>query len=155
MGGSERAGWGGRSVGGCCFAMLLAARRAISSSWCPAVPPASPTCFLCTTITAQNRANLVAESALASLPPASLPPLAAIPSARHCYSLLQNKVDLVTEAAALNQHETIQRFIQGTIAEGAPVLPISAQVRAGGRVGAGHSGGRAGHCEALQASAQA
>lgn len=25
---------------------------------------------------------------------------------------LQNKVDLVTEAAALNQHETIQRFIQ-------------------------------------------
>ena len=26
--------------------------------------------------------------------------------------ILQNKVDLVTEAAALNQHETIQRFIQ-------------------------------------------
>ena len=93
----------------------------------------------------------------------------------------QNKVDLVTEAAALNQHETIQRFIQvcrsgggrapgqwnraqqcrgvvliswqavgqhvallvlvphppatlaaslqGTIAEGAPVVPISAQLK--------------------------
>jgi translation initiation factor 2 subunit 3 len=38
-------------------------------------------------------------------------------------------VDLVTEAAALNQHDTIRRFIQGTIAEGAPVVPISAQLK--------------------------
>ena len=30
--------------------------------------------------------------------------------------ILQNKVDLVTEAAAQNQHEAIQKFIQGTIA---------------------------------------
>jgi len=29
-----------------------------------------------------------------------------------CPTVAQNKVDLVTEAAALNQHETIQRFIQ-------------------------------------------
>ena len=43
--------------------------------------------------------------------------------------ILQNKVDLVTEASALNQHETIARFIQGTIAEGAPVVPISAQLK--------------------------
>ncbi|KAI3438260.1 hypothetical protein D9Q98_000696 [Chlorella vulgaris] len=43
--------------------------------------------------------------------------------------ILQNKVDLVTEASALNQHETISRFIQGTIAEGAPVVPISAQLK--------------------------
>ena len=41
----------------------------------------------------------------------------------------QNKVDLVTEASALNQNETIQRFIQGTIAEAAPVVPISAQLK--------------------------
>jgi translation initiation factor 2 subunit 3 len=30
--------------------------------------------------------------------------------------ILQNKIDLVTEAAAQNQHESIQKFIQGTIA---------------------------------------
>lgn len=43
--------------------------------------------------------------------------------------ILQNKVDLVTEAAALNQHESITRFIQGTIAESAPIVPISAQLK--------------------------
>eukprot|EP00887_Chlorella_sp_A99_P004823 scaffold4.g4823.t1 len=43
--------------------------------------------------------------------------------------ILQNKVDLVTEAAALNQHEAITRFIQGTIAEGVPIVPISAQLK--------------------------
>jgi translation initiation factor 2 subunit 3 len=42
--------------------------------------------------------------------------------------ILQNKIDLVNESAAINQHETIQKFIQGTIADGAPVLPISAQL---------------------------
>lgn len=30
--------------------------------------------------------------------------------------ILQNKIDLVTESAAQNQHEAIQKFIQGTIA---------------------------------------
>lgn len=43
--------------------------------------------------------------------------------------ILQNKVDLVTEATALNQHEAITRFIQGTIAENAPIVPISAQLK--------------------------
>jgi translation initiation factor 2 subunit 3 len=43
--------------------------------------------------------------------------------------ILQNKIDLVTESAAQNQHESIQKFIQGTIADGAPVVPISAQLK--------------------------
>jgi translation initiation factor 2 gamma subunit (eIF-2gamma) len=30
--------------------------------------------------------------------------------------ILQNKIDLVTESVAQNQHESIQKFIQGTIA---------------------------------------
>merc|ERR1711907_174554 len=42
---------------------------------------------------------------------------------------LQNKIDLVQESSALNQYEAIQRFIQGTIADGAPVVPISAQLK--------------------------
>lgn len=41
----------------------------------------------------------------------------------------QNKIDLVTEPAALSQHEAIQGFIQGTIADGAPVVPVSAQLK--------------------------
>ncbi|CAI0465084.1 unnamed protein product [Linum tenue] len=43
--------------------------------------------------------------------------------------ILQNKVDLVQENVAINQHESIQKFIQGTVAEGAPVVPISAQLK--------------------------
>ena len=43
--------------------------------------------------------------------------------------ILQNKVDLVTESAALNQAESIARFVQGTIAEPAPVIPVSAQLK--------------------------
>ncbi|GJM88007.1 hypothetical protein PR202_ga04021 [Eleusine coracana subsp. coracana] len=43
--------------------------------------------------------------------------------------ILQNKIDLIQESAAMNQHESIQKFIQGTIAEGAPVVPISAQLK--------------------------
>lgn len=43
--------------------------------------------------------------------------------------ILQNKVDLVQENIAINQHEAIQRFIQGTNADGAPVVPISAQLK--------------------------
>ncbi|KAL5568935.1 hypothetical protein UlMin_025510 [Ulmus minor] len=43
--------------------------------------------------------------------------------------ILQNKVDLVQENAAFNQHEAIQKFIQGTVAEGAPIVPISAQLK--------------------------
>ncbi|MCO5584710.1 hypothetical protein L7F22_040825 [Adiantum nelumboides] len=43
--------------------------------------------------------------------------------------ILQNKIDLVQESVALNQHEAIQKFIEGTIAGGAPVVPISAQLK--------------------------
>lgn len=43
--------------------------------------------------------------------------------------ILQNKIDLISESVAANQHEAIQTFIQGTIAEGAPVVPISAQLK--------------------------
>jgi translation initiation factor 2 subunit 3 len=34
-----------------------------------------------------------------------------------------------SESVAVNQHEAIQGFVQGTIAEGAPVVPISAQLK--------------------------
>ncbi|EOY06548.1 Eukaryotic translation initiation factor 2 gamma subunit, GAMMA isoform 2 [Theobroma cacao] len=68
--------------------------------------------------------------------------------------ILQNKVDLIQENVAINQHEAIQKFIQvsyfvlqkmdryfilvflaknnslqGTVADGAPVVPISAQLK--------------------------
>ncbi|KAK2645775.1 hypothetical protein Ddye_020970 [Dipteronia dyeriana] len=43
--------------------------------------------------------------------------------------ILQNKVDLIQENVALNQHEAIHKFVQGTAAEGAPVVPISAQLK--------------------------
>ncbi|XP_071721079.1 eukaryotic translation initiation factor 2 subunit gamma-like [Rutidosis leptorrhynchoides] len=43
--------------------------------------------------------------------------------------ILQNKVDLIQENLAINQHETIQKFIQGTVADGAPVIPVSAQLK--------------------------
>lgn len=43
--------------------------------------------------------------------------------------ILQNKIDLITESAALNQYEEIKRFIKGTIAEEAPIIPISAQLK--------------------------
>ena len=34
-----------------------------------------------------------------------------------------------SESVATNQHEAIQAFIQGTVADGAPVVPISAQLK--------------------------
>eukprot|EP00736_Rhodelphis_marinus_P012389 Rmarinus@m.3534 len=43
--------------------------------------------------------------------------------------ILQNKIDLVKEAAAQQQYQDIQKFVQGTIADGAPVIPISAQLK--------------------------
>lgn len=42
--------------------------------------------------------------------------------------ILQNKIDLVKESQALEQHEQIQKFVKGTVAENAPVIPISAQL---------------------------
>eukprot|EP00045_Choanoeca_perplexa_P006142 m.52184 g.52184 ORF g.52184 m.52184 type:complete len:456 (+) comp13485_c0_seq2:123-1490(+) len=43
--------------------------------------------------------------------------------------ILQNKIDLVKEAEANDQYQQILSFVKGTIAESAPVVPISAQLR--------------------------
>ena len=43
--------------------------------------------------------------------------------------ILQNKIDLVKEAQAKEQYDQIVKFVQGTIAEKAPVVPISAQLK--------------------------
>ncbi|XP_057307363.1 eukaryotic translation initiation factor 2 subunit 3 [Hydractinia symbiolongicarpus] len=43
--------------------------------------------------------------------------------------ILQNKIDLVKETQAKEQHEQILRFVKGTIAEGSPIVPVSAQLK--------------------------
>jgi len=43
--------------------------------------------------------------------------------------ILQNKIDLCKEPALKDQNEKIQEFIRGTIAEKAPIIPISAQLK--------------------------
>lgn len=43
--------------------------------------------------------------------------------------ILQNKVDLMKEDAALDHQKSILKFIKGTIADGAPIIPISAQLK--------------------------
>jgi len=43
--------------------------------------------------------------------------------------ILQNKIDLVKETQAKEQYESIQAFVKGTVAEGAPVVPVSAQLK--------------------------
>ncbi len=43
--------------------------------------------------------------------------------------IAQNKVDLVTDAEAEKNYSQIQKFAKGTVAEGAPIIPISAQQR--------------------------
>ena len=43
--------------------------------------------------------------------------------------ILQNKIDLVQEKQAKEQHGQIQKFIHGTIAADAPIIPISAQLK--------------------------
>lgn len=43
--------------------------------------------------------------------------------------ILQNKIDLVKESQAKTQEEEIRKFIQGTVAEGCPIIPISAQLK--------------------------
>ena len=43
--------------------------------------------------------------------------------------ILQNKIDLVKEAAALQQYEDIKAFVKGTVADSSPIVPISAQLR--------------------------
>lgn len=42
--------------------------------------------------------------------------------------ILQNKIDLVKQNVALEQYQQIRNFIKGTCAQGAPIIPISAQL---------------------------
>jgi len=41
--------------------------------------------------------------------------------------IAQNKIDLVDKKRALENYEEIRRFVEGTIAKDAPIIPISAQ----------------------------
>jgi len=43
--------------------------------------------------------------------------------------ILQNKIDLIKETQAKEQYEQILGFVKGTIAEGSPIVPISAQLK--------------------------
>jgi translation initiation factor 2 subunit 3 len=43
--------------------------------------------------------------------------------------ILQNKVDLMREEGANQHYQSILKFIRGTIAEKAPIIPISAQLK--------------------------
>lgn len=41
--------------------------------------------------------------------------------------IVQNKIDLVPQKDALKHYDQIKAFVKGTIAEGAPIIPVSAQ----------------------------
>ena len=41
--------------------------------------------------------------------------------------IVQNKIDLVEEKRALESYEEITRFVKGSVAEEAPIIPVSAQ----------------------------
>ncbi|KAK2460412.1 hypothetical protein APHAL10511_007577 [Amanita phalloides] len=43
--------------------------------------------------------------------------------------ILQNKVDLIKEAQALEHQKSIATFVKGTVAETSPIVPISAQLK--------------------------
>eukprot|EP01147_Barroeca_monosierra_P003718 gene3718-8352_t len=43
--------------------------------------------------------------------------------------ILQNKIDLVRKQQAIDQKKEIVAFVKGTIAESAPIIPISAQLK--------------------------
>ncbi|KAF1815414.1 hypothetical protein P152DRAFT_390217 [Eremomyces bilateralis CBS 781.70] len=43
--------------------------------------------------------------------------------------ILQNKVDLMKEENALTHYQSILKFIRGTVADGSPIIPISAQLK--------------------------
>lgn len=43
--------------------------------------------------------------------------------------ILQNKVDLMREEAALQHHQSIVKFVRGTPAAKSPIIPISAQLK--------------------------
>ena len=51
-----------------------------------------------------------------------------VPRLKHII-ILQNKIDLVNGTHATEQHESILKFVQSTVAEGAPIVPISAQLQ--------------------------
>ncbi len=41
--------------------------------------------------------------------------------------IVQNKIDLVSKEEAVENYEDIKKFVKGTIAENAPIIPVSAQ----------------------------
>jgi len=41
--------------------------------------------------------------------------------------IVQNKIDLVSKEEAVKNYEVIKKFVKGTIAENAPIIPVSAQ----------------------------
>ncbi len=43
--------------------------------------------------------------------------------------ILQNKIDLIKESAAAEQYQAILNFVKGTVAAGAPIIPISGQLK--------------------------
>lgn len=43
--------------------------------------------------------------------------------------IVQNKIDLVKPEEAAEQHSIIQDFVEGTPASGAPIIPVSAQLK--------------------------
>lgn len=43
--------------------------------------------------------------------------------------ILQNKIDLIKESAAAEQYQAILNFVKGTVADGAPIIPISGQLK--------------------------
>lgn len=43
--------------------------------------------------------------------------------------ILQNKVDLMREEGAESHYQSILNFIRGTVADGSPIIPISAQLK--------------------------
>lgn len=43
--------------------------------------------------------------------------------------ILQNKIDLINETQAKDQHDQIKNFVEGTVADSAPIIPISAQLK--------------------------
>ncbi|KAJ3207880.1 hypothetical protein HK099_000175, partial [Clydaea vesicula] len=43
--------------------------------------------------------------------------------------ILQNKIDLIKETAAEEHYQSILNFVKDTVADGAPIIPISAQLK--------------------------
>jgi len=41
--------------------------------------------------------------------------------------IVQNKIDIVSKERALENYKEIKEFIKGTLAENAPIIPVSAQ----------------------------